>query len=120
MFGNTERRAVRPSRLPQTAVAREGGKRCHVTSAKMPQDLSLRNGVLSFKLFDPNWEYCRAIVSGLPANLKVTLDGKPLPRSEDLEAQHECWSPGPQGLTLIKVRSIERPRLVEIRAQSSS
>lgn len=118
--GNPGGSAVWPSRLPQTAVAREGGKRCHVTSAKMPQDVSLRNGVLSFKLFDPNWECSRAIVSGLPANLRVTLDGKPLPRSEDLEAQQECWSPGPQGLTLIKVRAIERPRLVEIRWQSSS
>ena len=107
--------ALARTREPQTVIAREGSARCHVTSARMPRDVCLRGGVLSFTLEDPNWDRCRAIVAGMPANAIVAVDGKPLPQTEDLEKLNEGWSRGQLDLTLVKVRCTDRARVVEMR-----
>ena len=98
-------------------VAREGGASCHVTSAKIPREVKLRKGVLSFTLDDLNWDHCRAIVAGMPANVAVKVDGKPLSQSDELEKPDEGWSRGPLDLTLIKVRRTGKPRTLSFRTQ---
>lgn len=99
---------------PQTAIVREGGARCHVTSSRRPGDTALSDGMLTFTLHEPEFQHCRAIVAGATATSTVKVDGKALPQSPDLESMDECWSLDQQGLVLIKARSLRQPRRIEI------
>ncbi len=100
---------------PQTVIARDGKVRCHVTSAKRATDAKLDSGKLSFALHDPTWPQVRAIIAGVNKPAEILADGKPLPKVEDLESKDECWSVGPPSLVLVKVKSGDKPRRIEVR-----
>jgi len=100
---------------PRTVVVRAEDQRCHVTSTFLPSNAEFTKGNLSFTLNDPQWPHVRAIIAGIGENPQITVDGQPLQRADDLESAEECWSPGPAGLTLLKVRQTTSPRQVAVR-----
>ena len=74
----------------QTAIARDGDTRIHITSTLPARDARLSGGTLTFALDEPDWDCCRAIIAGAPALAEVRADGKPLPRAEALSEVREC------------------------------
>ena len=100
---------------PRTAVAGHGDRRCHITTVAPPGEVRLSDSMLTFTLNDPLWPHNRAIIAGVGLQPAVTVDGRPLPRVDDLESQEEGWSVGHLGLTLLKVKQLSSPRRVAIR-----
>jgi hypothetical protein len=100
---------------PQTVIVRDGAVRCHITGTRLVQDAKLSGGALTFAANDPNWPFTRLVVAGLRGKIEVTADGVVLPKVDDVESKDECWSNGPVGTVLIRVKSGDRPRKIEVR-----
>ena len=100
---------------PQSVIVRDGERRCHVTSAARVEQAKLASGNLSFSLNDPAWPQARAIVAGLGTPAAVLADGQPLPKVDELESKEEAWSSGPLSLLLVKVKSGDHARHIELR-----
>jgi len=97
-----------------TVILRNGEDRYHVTSMAAIADGQADKECISFTLCDPGWNHCRAIVTDLPENPKVSVDGLLLPQVEDLEKCPEGWIRLPNDLVIIKVKQDTAPRAIRI------
>lgn len=100
---------------PQTEVVRAGDARCHITSAQMPTRVTLMGNSLRATLTSRCWSRIRAVITGVGDHPDVLVDGRRVPRVDELEAQEECWTPGPAGTVLLKIRQGASPRSIEVR-----
>lgn len=57
--------------------------------------------------------FCHPQRGAIPA--EVLVDGQPMPRVDDLESKDEDWSVGPLSLVLVRVKSGDKPRKIELR-----
>ncbi len=96
-----------------TIVPHENG-RFHITSSTSVGGAVFTDGMLRFTLDDPACAYVRAVVTDVPSNSSITVDGQALQQVEDLISVEEGWQRTPQGITLIKVCQKEKPRAIEI------
>ena len=100
---------------PQSVIVCDHNARCHITSAQRVTDAKLDSSGVSFSVAEPVWPQVRAIVAGLNKPAAVVADGQPLAKVNDLESKDECWSGGPLSLILIKVKSGDKLRRIEVR-----